>query len=147
MTVSLPRWLVLSQTVSQSVSLSLLLSHFLSLPLFVYMCLHLSVSLSLSLPPTVSLTLFLSLCLSLSLSLCLFYCLFFYLILSFSGITITPYTATALSKVELLALHKTDYDIFMKGIRSSERRYISSFPRSCTYYHKHDYILHFDLIL
>eukprot|EP00596_Hydrurales_sp_CCMP1899_P005711 CAMPEP_0119039916 /NCGR_PEP_ID=MMETSP1177-20130426/9674_1 /TAXON_ID=2985 /ORGANISM="Ochromonas sp, Strain CCMP1899" /LENGTH=424 /DNA_ID=CAMNT_0007004421 /DNA_START=243 /DNA_END=1514 /DNA_ORIENTATION=- len=40
------------------------------------------------------------------------------------GIIVSPYTATSESKVELLALHKTDFDIFMKEIRSSERREI-----------------------
>lgn len=41
-----------------------------------------------------------------------------------AGIIVSPYTAKADSKVELLALHKTDFDIFMKEIRSSERREI-----------------------
>ena len=42
----------------------------------------------------------------------------------FTGMITSPYTATALCRVELLALHKTDYDVFIQEIKSSERRYL-----------------------
>jgi hypothetical protein len=44
---------------------------------------------------------------------------------------VSPYTATALYRVELLALHKTDYDVFIQEIRSSERRYVFVCVRVC----------------